>query len=622
MLESVASRKVLSSLLLQESTDTMEDLRRVAKEVDLDKESKVSAESQKSLLNLQKEDFLGASLDGNDAVCFATVLPNCDVTNVKTTVIKAVAELAKEEKNRDTLLESGIMSVLLKEIETDDHDITIQCFRAIGNICMENDKGQEAVLKSGYIGKILEKFKSMASISDNELGNLPAMAYGCVNNISDDNESLQAEMVKQGAMAVFLNCVKAFIEKDSEMTELVISALCALACSEAGTDQFIKLNIVEELLSFVKGGNEKVVFAIFDSLTELTEDDDLSDQICQEKCLLTIMDAAEARPSFKESKDTDKVLKKIVDSLVLYTSNESFNVANSDTTLLKRFLSWLQSPNKQIEVAAALAIGNYARNDEVCTDLVKNGIHHVLIDFLSNSLGTEEALEQQQAVLSAIKNISIPAVNKPILADTKLPECACQAVKTPHAAVQFKALAILRLLVQGQAELAVRLCHDDELLSTVADCSEREVIVGLCAEARRLTAALIKNYAVGVSMESLLNQNAMRSLMGLLSSDHMIMQNEGVVAIVSLLTSSTGDPVDKFLAADGIEKTSKMLKQSSNKPHLVFNLMSLFTAMCQTESGKKALHESDILKDVHELANSPNEMIQTRCNELLSILKR
>ena len=59
MLESVASRKVLSSLLLQESTDTMEDLRRVAKEVDLDKESKVSAESQKSLLNLQKEDFLG-----------------------------------------------------------------------------------------------------------------------------------------------------------------------------------------------------------------------------------------------------------------------------------------------------------------------------------------------------------------------------------------------------------------------------------------------------------------------------------------------------------------------------------------------------------------------------------
>ena len=38
----------------------------------------------------------GATLDGNDAVCFATVLPNCDVTNVKTTVIKAVAELAKE----------------------------------------------------------------------------------------------------------------------------------------------------------------------------------------------------------------------------------------------------------------------------------------------------------------------------------------------------------------------------------------------------------------------------------------------------------------------------------------------------------------------------------------------
>ena len=61
-------------------------------------------------------------------------------------------------------------------------------------------------------------------------------------------ESLQAEMVKQGAMAVFLNCVKAFIEKDSEMTELVISALCALACS--GKSKFLSDIVLSLFLSF------------------------------------------------------------------------------------------------------------------------------------------------------------------------------------------------------------------------------------------------------------------------------------------------------------------------------------------------------------------------------------
>ncbi len=49
------------------------------------------------------------------------------------------------------------------------------------------DKGQQAVLDSGSIGKILDKFKKMADVSEEELGNLPAMAYGCVNNMSDDN---------------------------------------------------------------------------------------------------------------------------------------------------------------------------------------------------------------------------------------------------------------------------------------------------------------------------------------------------------------------------------------------------------------------------------------------------
>ncbi len=42
------------------------------------------------------------------------------------------------------------------------------------------------------------------------------------------------------------------------------------------------------------------------------------------------------------------------------------------------------------------------------------------------------------------------------------------------------------------------------------------------------------------------------------------------------------DAVDKFIAAEGLERTTKMLSQSSGKPHVVFNLVSLYTAVCQT----------------------------------------
>ena len=39
---------------------------------------------------------------------------------------------------------TGIIPQLLQEIESNDREITLQCFRAIGNICIEN--GEPKVL--------------------------------------------------------------------------------------------------------------------------------------------------------------------------------------------------------------------------------------------------------------------------------------------------------------------------------------------------------------------------------------------------------------------------------------------------------------------------------------------
>lgn len=47
--------------------------------------------------------------------------------------------------------------------------------------------------------------------------------------------------------------------------------------------------------------------------------------------------------------------------------------------------------------------------------------------------------------------------------------------------------------IHDAASLAVHLCNDEQFLQAIADCSKREKILGLCAEGRRLTAALVKN---------------------------------------------------------------------------------------------------------------------------------
>ena len=60
---------------------------------------------------------------------------------------------------------------------------------------------------------------------------------------------------------------------------------------------------------------------------------------------------------------------------------------------------------------------------------------------------------------------------------------------------------------------------------------------------RQLSNKLMALYAVlsfSDAMNNVLRENGMQSLIGLLSSEHTIMQNEALVAIITLLASAKG----------------------------------------------------------------------------------
>jgi len=570
------------------------------------------------LEDLDVSSFSDAVLNKADATCLMQVLSHCRENN-KAKVLGIIAELAKREENRTLLASDDIFTLVLNEIESTDKDVILQCFRAIGNVCMENVGGQSYVMMTGNIEKILSKFKSMAELSDGDLNILPKTAYGCVNNLSCENESLQLELVKYGAIPIFYSCLKSFITKDSEMAKIILEALSGLAMNETAKEQIIELNVISELYSFLDDCSDSVAISILDVLGEFIQDDEMSDIICSDSSLLALITAGARRPSFKEMNSQDTVLKKIFDSLVLFTSNESFEANLDDKELLNRLLELLTCDNRHAQISSALAIGNCAKNDMTCTDLVKCSVHVSLINLLKTVHSSEESMDLSQAILSALKNITIPVANKQVLSETELPELARNLVKTNFPVVQFKALAVLRLLVQGQTTLAVTLCNDETFLNVVAQCASRDTVIGLCAEARRLTASLIKHSQSSDAMNNVLRENGMQSLIGLLSSEHTIMQNEALVAIITLLASAK-EANKEFLNAGGIEESTKLLKQASKKPHVVFNLISLFTAVAQDENCKKIVQEA-ITDELQKMANGPNELVMNRSIELLGILK-
>lgn len=128
--------------------------------------------------------------------------------------------------------------------------------------------------------------------------------------------------------------------------------------------------------------------------------------------------------------------------------------------------SWLHGPlaHANLQAAACLALGNLARSDATCVTLVKDAhIHQPLINLLvrCTSGDTPPNAQLTHAVLSFLKNLAIPATNKPalgrLLESNVLPKLWSTWGDT-QPQTQFAAVSLARLLLVGCPPNVRRLC--------------------------------------------------------------------------------------------------------------------------------------------------------------------
>lgn len=131
---------------------------------------------------------------------------------------------------------------------------------------------------------------------------------------------------------------------------------------------------------------------------------------------------------------------------------------------------WLRSSAEHatLQSAACLALGNVARSDATCETLVGSGaIHEPLIDLLTRCTGSGTTTtasppnaQLTHAVLSFLKNLAIPAANKPALGRLLEPGLLPRLWSTwgdAQPQSQFAAVSLGRLLLVGCAANAARL---------------------------------------------------------------------------------------------------------------------------------------------------------------------
>lgn len=128
--------------------------------------------------------------------------------------------------------------------------------------------------------------------------------------------------------------------------------------------------------------------------------------------------------------------------------------------------SWLHGPpaHANLQTAACLALGNLARSDAVCLTLVRDAqVHQPLTSLLVRCTtgDTPPNAQLTHAALSFLKNLAIPAANKPalgrLLESSVLPRLWSTWGDT-QPQTQFAAVSLARLLLVGCPANVRRLC--------------------------------------------------------------------------------------------------------------------------------------------------------------------
>ncbi|XP_068088321.1 rap1 GTPase-GDP dissociation stimulator 1 isoform X5 [Hyperolius riggenbachi] len=490
---------------------------------------------------------------------FASLLNSQSSCTAK--VAHIIAEIAKNEQLRIPCVDAGLIPPLIQLLNCKDQEVLLQTGRALGNICY-------------------------------------------------DSHSLQAQLINMGVIPTLVKLLGVH-SQNTPLTEMCLVAFGNLAELESSKEQFASTNVAEELVKLFKKQTEhEKKEMIFEVLAPLAENDAIKLQLVEAglvECLLDIV-----HQTMNSEKDEDVAeLKTSSDLMVLLLlGDESMQklFEGGKGSVFQRVLSWLPSHNHQLQLAGALAIANFARNDGNCIHMVDNGIVQKLIDLLDGHV-EDGNVTVQHAALSALRNLAIPVVNKAKMLSAGVAEEVLKFLKSEMPPVQFKLLGTLRMLIDAQAEAADQLGKNTELVERLVEWCEAKDHAGVMGESNRLLSALIRHSKSKDVIRTIVESGGIKHLVTMATSEHVIMQNEALVAL-GLIAALALQTAESFLeSAQLVQVLHRLLSDDRSAPEIKYNSMVLICAVMGSEPLHKEVQSLAFLEVVSKLRSHENKTV-------------
>ncbi|KAB0792437.1 hypothetical protein PPYR_14396 [Photinus pyralis] len=541
-------------------------------------------------------------------------------------VTEGVAELAKTEENRNVLTTESVIKFLTCGLTGTD-DLVVQTCRALCNICYDNEAARVLIGSEGLVTLI--SIVKRNSFSKNF--KLLNVAYAFTLNLLMGNDELQKLAIKYDILSTMESTLK-LSANDLANSEDCCSHL--LLTLNLLTDHLVDTQLSDEfcctLIDVLKLSTHPETCVIcLEILHMQLENNDTKLLLAKSGVCELVFELVEKYKHRVDDEDSRAALKMACDIIVLIlTGDEPMDLlfSNGDGVLYKNMLTWLNSDDFDLLSTGILAIGNFARNDAHCIQMVQNGIAKSLLDLLSKHNTIDSDVKVQHAILGALRNLVILPQNKAQILRDGLVSILYPMLDIKHLHVTFKLIGTLRIVIDGQATAALDLVTRRDLLTKIVEWSNNTDHLGVRGEASRFLAWLIKHCHSSKPYVLILEtKDCVKCLVDMISSNHAVMQNEAFYSITLLCSKCYENParVDELSAVLIEANIGKNLSFLVNKykdkfeGEAVSNLLTLVENLSKSPSVVDHLRESNVHERLRQLLD--NSKINERHDRIIQL---
>lgn len=487
-------------------------------------------------------------------------------------VALVVAEMAREAAVREPCIEAGLVKVLVPHLNSNNQEMLLNTGRAIGRICFDNSCQQEQLVQSGVIPRLVSIMREYPE--NDPLVNVCLLALCNLVDLDSAREAL-ADLDVADVLTIQLKRAP-----DAERRHVILEILGSLGESDTLKLQFAESGVPEALSEMIHG------------LQGGSDPHDL--------CSI-------------------KIASNLIVSLLLGDESMQKCFGEGSGLVYQDVLSWLQSSNTQLQLSGALAIANFARNDSNCVKMLDLGVVPHILTLLEQHVD-EGDVSVQHAGLSALRNLAIPATNKVRMLEDGVTERIKTLLRSDMPPVQFKLLGTLRMMVDGQEDAALVLGRDAVLLARIMEWCEAKDHAGVRGEASRLLAALIRHSRNPEVVHAVARADGVRHLICMATSEHVIMQNEALVALAIATAVDIESMKDPLREAELLHMLKKMLEDPVGAVEVKFSALGLICSLANSSVMKDELNTMNMRESLIKLTDHSSDKLASQASSILTVL--